>query len=75
MELEFEVVPYHVEMSCDVCTTGRMIPIPFEQTLLLWRGGSQPDATYPHVCNTPGCENRQTYKERYPLLRHKFKGQ
>lgn len=74
MEIEREVTTYHVDMQCDVCKTGLMTPDDFQQVLALWRAnGNNGEPYYPHTCNNADCGNKATYKERYPLLRYKYK--
>jgi hypothetical protein len=60
MEIKTEVKTYRVEMQCDRCKEGKMVPT--RQVYLC----SPPK--YPHKCNS--CEFLATYSKNYPYVSH-----
>lgn len=74
MEIEHEVTSFHVEMQCDTCKKGNMLPAPFTETMALWKTTSyvgEPD--FVHICNNADCGVRVNYPNKYPLVRYKYK--
>lgn len=52
---------YHVDMMCDECLDGKMLPLGYSFA-------SYPPK-YPHKCDS--CGNEATFEESYPLLVNK----